>query len=219
MVEKVNKKNIDVGAIEASVAAIQDILLPLQKGEFRDLIYKTSIYIESVAKVSRIYQTTLNSIDSKSHQSSEDIQAMRDKAKKSQVSIKNSLRFARINLDAAMTGALGILIWRPKNTSKHDEKRRAEALKKSFDCSSKPIEAMVKHYRFASDPWDKFLIFGPWGHDYLKKRTQNLETFDGILCEIIQNCDSTARMIVLKHNGLSQAIDRLEEDALRLLSD
>ncbi|MDD1754278.1 MAG: hypothetical protein LUQ63_01450 [Methanothrix sp.] len=184
---------------------------PLQQGEFSDKIYKVSVYAQSVAKSWQIFRTALSTIESKAvedpEQQRQDVQA---RAKSFDLSTKNSLRFMRINLDAVMVQALELVVWRPKNPTKTDEAKKAAALKKTFDRLEDPAKAMLEHYRGSSDPLNKYLVAGPWGHDYLRKRSVNLEDYDRELCEMLGCQETPAGKIVLGYAALGRAVEDLE---------
>ncbi|MCX6669167.1 MAG: hypothetical protein NTV25_05080 [Methanothrix sp.] len=151
------------------IETVQSILAPLSQGEFSEKLYKVSVYVESVAKSWNACRTDLADLKKKDAGDPGKIsQAVQARVKSFQATLKNSLRFARLNLDAAMVQALERLVWRPKSASKQDEQRKAEALQKVFDGMPEPGKAMLQHYRAASDPLDKWLVAGPWGHEYLK---------------------------------------------------
>ena len=202
--------------LERFARDIKEILLPLQQGEFEELLGRVSVYLDSVVKNWRVYHATIELLKPGMDENPEKFRhTVAEKINVYQASVKNSLRFARINLDAAMTHALESLVWRPRNTNKKDEQRKAEALKKSFDGSSKPAKIMLDLYSSTSDPQVKFLILGPWGHEYLKKRNQDLEIFDRALCEKLGSSDSPASIVVLNYSRLCLAFDELEKEALK----
>ena len=197
--------------LQRSVEALLSRLGPLQQGEFSDKIYKVSVYAQSVAKSWQIFRTALSTIESKAvedpEQQRQDVQA---RAKSLDLSTKNSLRFMRINLDAVMVQALELVVWRPKNPTKTDEAKKAVALKKTFDRLEDPAKAMLEHYRGSSDPLNKYLVAGPWGHDYLRKRSVNLEDYDRELCEMLGCQETPAGKIVLGYAALGRAVEDLE---------
>ena len=197
--------------LQRSVEALLSRLGPLQQGEFSDKIYKVSVYAQSVAKSWQIFRTALSTIESKAvedpEQQRQDVQA---RAKSLDLSTKNSLRFMRINLDAVMVQALELVVWRPKNPTKTDEAKKAAALKKTFDRLEDPAKAMLEHYRGSSDPLNKYLVAGPWGHDYLRKRSVNLEDYDRELCEMLGCQETPAGKIVLGYAALGRAVEDLE---------
>jgi len=206
--------------LQRSVEALLSRLGPLQQGEFSDKIYKVSVYAQSVAKSWQIFRTALSTIESKAvedpEQQRQDVQA---RAKSFDLSTKNSLRFMRINLDAVMVQALELVVWRPKNPTKTDEAKKAAALKKTFDRLEDPAKAMLEHYRGSSDPLNKYLVAGPWGHDYLRKRSVNLEDYDRELCEMLGCQETPAGKIVLGYAALGRAVDDLERLILECLQE
>ncbi len=128
--------------------------------------------------------------------------------------MKSSLRFARINLEATMIEALDAVARKPKNASKADEKRKADALQRAFDRFPDPTVTMLEHYRTTSDPLDKYLVAGPWGHEYLKKRQIDSEGYYQGICGMLSCEDSAAGRVVLSYGKLNRAIDAVEERAL-----
>jgi hypothetical protein len=113
--------------------------------------------------------------------------------------------------------ALGALVSRPRNPTKTDEQKKSDALKKTFDRLDCPTEAMLEHYRSSSDPLNKFLVAGPWGHQYLQKRKIDLEQYDRQLCEMLACQDTAAGRIVLGYTRLCRAIDEVEVQALQVV--
>ena len=111
--------------------------------------------------------------------------------------------------------ALESLVFRPRLASKSDEQKRALALERSFDGLEHPEKALLEHYVSSSDPLNKYIVAGPWGHQYLKKRgieAEALEAFDMQLCELLGCADMAAGRIVLAYAGLYHALDRLKSD-------
>lgn len=206
--------------LQRSIEALLSRLGPLQQGEFSEKIYKVSVYAQSVAKSWQIFRTALSTIESKTgedpEQQRQDVLA---RAKSFDLSTKNSLRFMRINLDAVMVQALELVVWRPKNPTKTDESKKAAALKKTFDRLEDPAKAMLEHYRGSSDPLNKYLVAGPWGHDYLRKRSVNLEEYDRELCEMLGCQETPAGKIVLGYAALGRAVDDLERLILASLQE
>ena len=173
-------------AEESAEAAfnLSRILMPLRQGDFSARIDKILVYAQSAAK-------------------SRDARAR-----------NNFIRFAHLNLDAALVQALESLVFRPRLASKSDEQKRALALRKSFDGLEHPEKALLEHYVSSSDPLNKYLVAGPWGHQYLKKRgieAQDLQAFDVELCELLGCKDTAAGKIVLAYVGLSCLLDQLKE--------
>ncbi|MCX6673776.1 MAG: hypothetical protein NTY37_08365 [Methanothrix sp.] len=170
------------------VEALQGMLVPLRQGEFSEKIGKISVYVKSSAK-------------------SRDLK-----------SLSNFVRFAHLNLDAVLVQALEVLVWRPRLASKTDEQKKAVALQKTFDRLDNPMQAMLEHYRSSSDPLNKYLVAGPWGHEYLRKRKVDLEEYDKELCELLGCGETAAGRIVLSYTRLCRAIDKVEERAMQALS-
>jgi len=203
--------------LRRSIETVQSILAPLSQGEFSEKLYKVSVYVESVAKSWDACRTDLVGLEKKNIDDPGKIsQVVQARVKSFQATLKNSLRFARINLDAAMVQALERMVWRPKSASKQDEQRKAGALRKVFDGISEPGKAMLQHYRTSSDPLDKWLVAGPWGHEYLKKRHISSEAFDRELCGMLACGDFAAGRVVLSYSRLCKAIDEVEETALKM---
>jgi hypothetical protein len=206
--------------LQRSVEALLSRLEPLQQGEFSEKIYKVSVYAQSVAKSWQIFRAAISTLESKTgedpEQQRQDVLA---RAKSFDLSTKNSLRFMRINLDAVMVQALELVVWRPKNPTKTDEAKKAAALKKTFDRLEDPAKAMLEHYRGSSDPLNKYLVAGPWGHDYLRKRSVNLEEYDRELCEMLGCQETPAGKIVLGYAALGRAVDDLERLILTSLQE
>jgi hypothetical protein len=159
-------------------------LLPLREGEFSAKIDKILVYTQSAVRSS----------DAKA----------RD----------NFIRFAHLNLDAVLVQALESLVFRPRLASKSDEQKKAAALQKSFDRMDHPEKALLEHYVSSSDPLNKYLAAGPWGHQYLQSRgidAKALEAFDIQLCELLGCGDTAAGRIVLAYAGLSHLLDQLKD--------
>jgi len=159
---------------------VQGMLVPLRQGEFSEKIGKISVYVQSSAKAR----------DAKS--------------------FGNFIRFAHLNLDAVLVAALEVLVWRPRLASKTDEHKKAMALQKTFDRLENPAKAMLEHFLSSSDPLNKYLVAGPWGHEYLRKRKVDLEDFDRELCELLGCGESAAGRIVRSYASLNRSIDELQ---------
>jgi hypothetical protein len=202
--------------LQRSVQDVQSLLSPLKKGEFSEKLYKVTVYVESIEKSWNSYRSSLESL-SKEGDPEKRRKAVESKAKGFEASLKSSLRFARMNLDAAMIQALDAVVRKPKVASKADEKRKADALQRAFDRFSDPTEAMLEHFSSTSDPLDKYLVAGPWGFEYLRKRGTDPGAYYRELCEVLACRDSVAGKIVLSYKRLNQGIDDMEEQALMLL--
>ncbi|HSD59217.1 MAG TPA: hypothetical protein VLB04_13650 [Methanotrichaceae archaeon] len=202
--------------LKRSIEAVQSLLQPLQKGEFSEKLYKVSVYLQSISKSWDACRSALQALE-KEDDPEKRHKAAEAKAKGFEASLKSSLRFARMNMDAAMVHALERIARKPKVASKADEKRKAEALQRSFDRFPDPTEAMLEHYHSTSDPLDKYLVAGPWGFEYLRKRNGDLEAYYRELCEVLACRDFEAGKVVLCYKKLNQGIDDVEEQSLKLL--
>jgi hypothetical protein len=212
---------MDKGEIERSVEAVFRILQPLRQGEFSEKLGKVSIYVDAVGKSYGSLSIAMNDLEMKKAEDPEDPnnryhEEAQARIKSFQASIKKSLSFARLNLDAALVQALDVLVRRPRSASKKDEQKKAEALKRAFDSSSEPDKAMLLHYRETSDPLDKYLVAGPWGHEYLKQRKTEIGEFDRALCEILSCGETPAGNMLLHYAELRRAIDELEHACLAI---
>ena len=179
-------KGADAQAQVDLEAEVKASLLPLREGEFSAKIDKILVYTQSAVR----------SADAKA----------RD----------NFIRFAHLNLDAVLVQALESLVFRPRLASKSDEQKKAAALQKTFDRLEHPEKALLEHYVASSDPLNKYLVAGPWGHQYLKSRgidAKALEAFDIQLCELLGCGDTAAGRIVLAYAGLSHLLDQLKGGA------
>ena len=181
------RKSNPSGGEESAEAALKElsrILMPLKDGDFSAKMDKVLVYAQSAAR----------SRDAKAR--------------------NNFIRFARLNLDAVLVQALESLVFRPRLASKSDEEKRAIALERSFDRLEHPERALLEHYVSSPDPLNKYIVAGPWGHQYLKKRgieAQDLQAFDVELCELLGCKDTAAGKIVLAYAGLSCLLDQLKE--------
>jgi hypothetical protein len=175
-------------SLAQAVEEVQSLLLPLRQGEFSEKIGKISVYVQSAARAR----------DAKT--------------------LANFIRFAQLNLDAVLVQALEVMVWRPRLASKTDEHKKAMALQKTFDRLEGPAKAMLEHFVSSSDPLNKYLVAGPWGHEYLRKRKIDLEDYDRELCEILGCGETAAGRIVKSYAGLRRAIDMLAEHAGKSLS-
>lgn len=199
--------------LRRSIQDVQSLISPLKEGEFSEKLYKVSVYVESIEKSWNSYRSSLESLN-KEEDTEKRRKAAESKAKGFESSLKGSLRFAHINLDAAMIQALDTVIRKPKVASKADEKRKADALQRSFDRFPDPTEAMIDHFRSTSDPLDKYLVAGPWGFEYLKKRRIDSKGYYAELCNMVSCKDTPAGRVVLSYDKLNRAIDDVEERAL-----
>jgi hypothetical protein len=159
--------------------AVQEMIEPLRTGELSDKLGKSLVYVQSAAKAKDAKQAG------------------------------NFIRFAHLNLDAALVKALEIAVFRPRLASKSDEQKKATALQKTFDRIDDPVQAMLEHYRSSSDTLNKFLVAGPWGHEYLKKRGAELELFDRELVRMLGCGESPAGRMMLGYAGIRRAIGEM----------
>lgn len=172
----------------AASQALQDLsgrLLSLRQGDFSAKIDKVLVYVQSAAR----------STDPKT--------------------LENFIRFAHLNLDAILVQALEALVFRPRLASKSDLQKKAAALQKTFDRLNHPEKALLEHYRATSDPLNKYLVAGPWGHEYLKKRAieaEDLGAFDEEICELLGCGDKPEGRMVLAYAGLSRDLERLRSE-------
>ncbi len=167
-------------------AEVKASLLPLREGEFSAKIDKILVYTQSAVR-------------------SKDAKA-RD----------NFIRFAHLNLDAVLVQALESMVFRPRLASKSDEQKKAAALQKTFDRLEHPEKALLEHYVSSSDPLNKYLVAGPWGHQYLQRRgvdAKALEAFEIQLCELLGCGHTAAGRIVLAYAGLSHLLDQFKGGA------
>jgi hypothetical protein len=202
--------------LESAIESLQNMARPLRQGEFSENLGKVSVYVQSVAKSRDSYRTALQALEAKRAIDPDGYSRARDAILLGfQKSLQNSLGFARRNLDAVMMQALVALVRRPKNPTKTDEQKKSDALQKTFDRLTRPQEAMLEHYRTSSDPLNKFLVAGTWGHQYLQKRKIDLEEYDRQLCEMLACQDTSAGRIVLGYTSLCRAIDEVEVQAMQ----
>jgi hypothetical protein len=167
---------------------VQSQLLPLRQGQFSEKIGKISVYVQSSAKARDVK------------------------------TLANFIRFARLNLDAVLVAALEAVVWRPRLASKTDEHKKAVALQKTFDRLEDPARAMLEHFVSSSDPLNKYLVAGPWGHEYLRKRKVDLEEYDKELCELLGCQETAAGRVMLSYTRLCLEIDKVEERAMQAMS-
>jgi hypothetical protein len=99
--------------------------------------------------------------------------------------------------------------------NKADEKRKIDALLRWFDQVPDPTGQMIEHFKTTSNPLDKYLVAGPWGHEYFRKRGINTESFDWEICKVLECSDSAASRLVLGYGSFNRAIEEVEGAALR----
>ncbi len=203
-------------SLHQAVEALQSILTPLTVGEFSEKIGKVSVYIGSIEKSWKGYSSSLEPA-AKQTDPEKRKNALDSGIRGFKTSAQNSARFAKMNLDQAMSQALNTLVRKPMKTNKVDEKRKIDALLRWFDQVPDPTGQMIEHFKATSNPLDKYLIAGPWGHEYLRKRGINTEAFDREICQALECGDSAASRLVLSYGSLNRAIDEVEGAALRSL--
>jgi hypothetical protein len=209
---------MDTGEIERSIKAVFRILQPLRLGEFSEKLSKVSIYVDAVGKSYGSLNIAMKDLEMKKAEDPDNrYQEAQERIKSFQASVKKSLSFARLNLDAALVQSLDALVRRPRSAGKKDEQKKAEALKRAFDSSSEPDKVMLQHYRDTSDPLDKYLVAGIWGHEYLKQRKTELDEFDLALCEMLSCGGTPAGNMLLHYAALRRAIDELEHACLAIV--
>jgi hypothetical protein len=202
--------------LQRSIQDVQSLISPLKEGEFSEKLYKVTVYMESIEKSWNSYRSSVDSLN-KEEDPEKRRKAIESKAKGFEASLKSSLRFVRMNLDAAMVQALDAAIRKPRNASKADEKRKADALQRAFDRFPDPTKAMLEHFSSTSDPLDKYLVAGSWGFEYLRKRNCDPEAYYRELCEVFACRDSSAGRVVLSYSKLNRVIGAVEERAMEEL--
>ncbi len=206
--------------LRQSIEVVRNLIEPLKEGAPSDRLYKVMVYVQSIEKSWDALLTAVSDLEKeKAADPDKDSQAISVHAERFRASVKNSLRFSRINLDAALMEALDAVVKRPRSASKSDEQKKSLALKRVFDGSPEPDRAMLQHYRASSDPLDKWLVAGTWGHEYLMKRGIDLENFDRELCGMLSCEETAAGRIVLSYSSLIRALEAVEETALRSAKD
>lgn len=213
----------DPGDLEESIGNVLNILLPLKADEFSEKLNKVSVYIGTIGKSFNSCNSALESIR---RQSGNDQDKYRkeaaSKAALLKASLASSTKFARMNLDMAMVQALDKLVRRPKSANKLDEQKKIRSLHGWFDQIPDPVPVMLEHFNASSNPLDKYLVAGQWGHEYLQKRHINPEAFDSQICKLISCSDSAATGIVMNYGKLIKAIDAVEEmgvEMIRVMED
>ncbi len=201
-------------SLHQAIETLQNLLAPLKVGDFSEKIGKVSVYIGSIERSWKGYSSALDSAAGQADPEKRK-KALESSIQGFKTSAQNSARFARMNLDQALDQALEVLVRKPMKVNKVDEKRKIEALLRWFDQVPDPTGEMVEHFKAASDPLDKYLMAGPWGHQYLRKRGINTEALDREICKALECADSPARRLVLSYGSLSRAIDEVERAALR----
>jgi hypothetical protein len=197
--------------LRESVSAIQIVIDRMKEGEFSEPLERVSVYIGSIVKSWDTYNSSSKCTGQRADAP--------DKTDALRSSIKNSIKFARMNLDRAMAQALDRLIPRPRMVAKSEEIKRAASIQTWFDGQKDPSSAMLEHYKGSSIPLDKYLIAGQWGHGYLRARRINPEEYDRRLCELLQCQGSDSGRVLLNYGLLVRAIDTFEERALFALEE
>ncbi|OPY53613.1 MAG: hypothetical protein A4E48_00747 [Methanosaeta sp. PtaU1.Bin060] len=198
--------------LRRSIEAVRNQIGQLKDGWPSERLYKIAVYVESIGKSWDALHAASSSL---AKEGAADPGGPALQAESFRASAKNSLRFARINLDAALMEALDSVVKRPRSANKSDEQKKTLALKRVFDGSPEPDKSMLQQYCVSSDPLDKWLIAGPWGHDYLRKRAIDIGAYDIKLCKMLSCEETAAGRIILSYSDLSKALDALEECALR----
>jgi hypothetical protein len=202
--------------LENAFKDAQKVAQSLKQGEFNEMIGKVLVYMQSAAKNWNELNSDLLALEQIRTNDSEAYRKAKDaKIKAFQTSLKNSIRFANINLDAALVQALKTLVYRPKNPTKTDEHKKAMALQKTFDRLDNPAKAMLEHFLGSSDPLNKYLVAGPWGHEYLHKRKIDPGEYDRSLCEILTAQETAAGKIILAYAHLERSLKAIEKEGLR----
>lgn len=202
--------------LRRSIEAVRSQIEPLKDKAPSEKLYKVAVYVESTGKSWGALLAAVSDIEKeKAADPCKHSQKVMALAESFRASAKNSLRFARINLDAALMEALDSVVKRPRSASKSDEQKKSLALKRVFDGSPEPDKAMLQHYRASSDPLDKWLVAGPWGHEYLMKRSLDLEAFDRELCGMLSCGETAAGSLISSYSGLSKALEAVKETAMR----
>ncbi len=198
------------------------LIQPLQQGPFSMDLGKVLVYVQSVSRSLDSSRAALKALEEKmaTNTGAEQDEYGKRKAAIEQAyerSHKNAIAFARRNLDSARIQALEALVRRPRLASKADLDKRGLALQKSFDRMDDPAPAMLDHYISTSDPLNKYLVAGPWGHEYLQKRKIDSEEYDLTLCGLLDCQDTLEGRVVTSYPSICRAIDELEAKALDAL--
>lgn len=199
--------------LQHALEDVQRIIEPLREGKFSERLNKVSIYIASISKGLDVVHLVLDSSDdgAAKDQGRNQSSSVKSKSRSFGIQATNAIKFARMNLDAAMVQALEETSKKPRSASKTDEQKKALALRRAFDRFPEPTGAMLEHYRSTSDPLDKYLVAGPWGFEYLRKRNADLEAYYGEMCGMLACQDSAAGRVVLSYSKLNRAINVVEE--------
>ncbi len=205
-------------SLQEYIDAVLSIIQPLKESEFSEKLNKISAYMASIEKSFVMLNSTVESIRQQTSSDPESCRkAVQGKIAANKASVASFIKFARMNLDLARAEGLDKLVKRPKSANKVDEKKISESLGKWFDQLPDPASAMIEHFKASSNPLDKYLIAGKWGHEYLQKRGINTEAYDGELLKLILCKDTAAVNMVQSYGKLSWAIDAVEEMVLKKL--
>lgn len=199
--------------LQHALEDVQRIIEPLREGKFSERLNKVSIYITSISKSLDALHQVLESSDdgAAKDQGMNQSSPAKSKVRSFGIQAANAIKFTRMNVDATMVQALEETAKKPRSASKTNEQKKALALQRAFDHFPEPTGAMLEHYRSTSDPLDKYLVAGPWGFEYLRKRKIDLETYYGAMCSMLACQDSAAGRIVLSYSKLNRAINVVEE--------
>jgi hypothetical protein len=204
--------------LQEAVKTVRSLLLPLKDASFSDKLYKVSVYLDSVLKNWQACQASLQALQKEADQKKRQA-AIKARIKAFQASLQGSLRFSRLNLDAAMKESLQTIAKKPRSAALPQERKKAEALQKAFDRFEQPEGAMLEHFRSVSDPLDKYLLAGPWGFEYLLKRGADLEAYYRELLPALGGGETAEELMVSSYARLIRAVDGLEETAMKISVD
>lgn len=210
------------GDLLAAEERIKALIASLQHGQFSVELGKVLVYVQSVTRDLDSTHAALRAMEEKR---AKDSDAARDEQERRNAAIKQAYRkkvrdtlsFARRNLDSARLLALERVVHKPRLASKADLEKRALALQKSLDRMDEPAHAMLEHYTSTSDPLNKYLLAGAWGHEYLQKRRIDPEEYDLALCRLLGCQETEMGRVVMSYAPICRAIDELEavaQDAL-----
>jgi hypothetical protein len=213
MVLSVSRSSED---FQKQIEAVLSLLQTLKEGEFKEPINKVGTHISSIGKGLISFDEAVESARRTS--GSDQVKCQKEITAREtalQASTRSSLRFARMNLDLAMSKALDKMIRRPKSANKVDESKRKQSLRHWFDQLADPAPAMLEHFKASSNPLDKWLVAGQWGHDYMRTRHIDMKEYDRKLCELIPCSDGAATGMVLCYGKLNNSIDAIESGLMR----
>ncbi len=201
----------------AAVDRIKGLIVPLLQGQSAAELGRVLVYVQSVPRSLDASRAALRALEEKEGEETDPDRDEQERRKKRAAieqacrrGVQNSLSFARRNLDSARMQALEALVYRPRLARKADLERRALALQKSLDRMEDPAPAMLEHYAGSSDPLNKYLLAGPWGHEYLQRRKLDTEEYDTALCRLLGWREKEGGGVVMSYAPLRRAIDELE---------